>query len=160
MKQRIAASAAPLLRDALDKVLHGSSIIAEVSASDFETYSELLHPAKRGIYSVLSNIYAEHPDLDPLAAVPSATDLTPTEAALTPPGEETRRNEGVLNADTARRAQAIFREANDLLARAQGVLASGGELEDDMDARFRELCVEAAESIQLTLRRLPGGSGS
>jgi hypothetical protein len=154
MTHETAASAVPLLQETLGKVLQSASVIAYVSADEFETHSDFLTATRLGIYQVLKAIYAEHADLDPLAELRSAAKLDDPSELLVDSSPGTPSAEGALDPDTARRARTILEDAYGLLSQADVVFATRAEVETRELARLRVLCSEALAGIQSALRHL------
>jgi hypothetical protein len=147
-----AAAAIPLLREALDKVFQGLFAIRELSDQKFEQYSELLHPAQRGLLSVLSNLYAKFPERDPLVRGGASPGKFLDEPQASE--AETPRADLPLDAETTEQVRILLVAAHGLVAAGEAALGSSSRIDKQQRIRFLELCSEARESIQTTLQRL------
>jgi hypothetical protein len=149
MRPDSAALIVPLLQQSLSNVLEGAWTIAAVSRGEFEIYSELLAPARLGIYSVLTAIYAEHPDLDPLAGHSLAETAT-SEGGLNPQRHEDDRP---LDRETMTRAEDVLEEACGLIDRAVAHIGEASGVEGQRK-RFTGLCQEALQALRQVIGRL------
>jgi len=150
-----AASAVPLLQEALGRVLQSAALIARVSSREFEAHSDLLTPARLGIYQVLRTVYADYPDLDPLADLRSSTDHAGPEE-LADSSDAVPETAGPLDPTTCEQAHTILGEAYDLLVQADSLIATANRDGEAERARLRVLCTEALAAIQVAQRELRG----
>jgi hypothetical protein len=152
MTHHTAASVIPLLQQSLSNVLEGAWTVAAVSMMEFETYSDLLAPARLGIYSVLTAIYAEHPDLDSLAG----KSLGEAEATGPEGGTDPKPHTGdrPLDGETLERVAVILEAACGLIGQAEAEIRGAPGIDTGQCERFKGLCQEASRAVRLTTDHL------